>query len=81
MDRVRSHLEAELQNLEAEKNRVIEEAFIRAESEMKAVHENLAGETPVPVHTETPEVAKNCGSSRSPSEPSGSTASAENTYL
>lgn len=34
-----------MQNLEEEKNRVIEEAFIRAESEMKAVHENLAGQT------------------------------------
>lgn len=33
-----------MQNLEEEKNRVIEEAFIRAESEMKAVHENLAGQ-------------------------------------
>ncbi|XP_053710572.1 kinesin-like protein KIFC3 isoform X7 [Synchiropus splendidus] len=43
MQRAQSHLEAEMQNLEEEKNRVIEEAFIRAESEMKAVHENLAG--------------------------------------
>ncbi|XP_026769427.1 kinesin-like protein KIFC3 isoform X3 [Pangasianodon hypophthalmus] len=43
MERTRSQLEAEIQNLEEEKNRVIEEAFIRAESEMKAVHENLAG--------------------------------------
>lgn len=37
-----------MQNLEEEKNRVIEEAFIRAESEMKAVHENLAGQLPLP---------------------------------
>ncbi|TWW67556.1 Kinesin-like protein KIFC3 [Takifugu flavidus] len=43
MARAQGHLEAEMQNLEEEKNRVIEEAFIRAESEMKAVHENLAG--------------------------------------
>lgn len=43
MERNRSQLEAEIQNLEVEKNRVIEEAFVRAESEMKAVHENLAG--------------------------------------
>uniref|UniRef100_A0A8B9L4F2 Kinesin-like protein n=1 Tax=Astyanax mexicanus TaxID=7994 RepID=A0A8B9L4F2_ASTMX len=43
MERAQGQLEAELQNLEEEKNRVIEEAFIRAESEMKAVHENLAG--------------------------------------
>ncbi|KAM6942763.1 kinesin-like protein KIFC3 [Xenentodon cancila] len=43
MERAQSQLEAEMQNLEEEKNRVIEEAFIRAESEMKAVHENLAG--------------------------------------
>lgn len=45
MARAQGHLEAEMQNLEEEKNRVIEEAFIRAESEMKAVHENLAGQT------------------------------------
>lgn len=38
-----------MQNLEEEKNRVIEEAFIRAESEMKAVHENLAGQSELPV--------------------------------
>ncbi|XP_053356181.1 kinesin-like protein KIFC3 isoform X2 [Clarias gariepinus] len=43
MERTRSQLETEIQTLEEEKNRVIEEAFIRAESEMKAVHENLAG--------------------------------------
>ncbi|XP_065808686.1 kinesin-like protein KIFC3 isoform X4 [Labrus bergylta] len=43
MERAQGQLEAEMQNLEEEKNRVIEEAFIRAESEMKAVHENLAG--------------------------------------
>ncbi|XP_029702182.1 kinesin-like protein KIFC3 isoform X1 [Takifugu rubripes] len=43
MARAQGQLEAEMQNLEEEKNRVIEEAFIRAESEMKAVHENLAG--------------------------------------
>lgn len=43
MERTRSRLEGEIQNLEEEKNRVVEEAFIRAESEMKAVHENLAG--------------------------------------
>lgn len=44
MQRAQGQLEAEMQNLEEEKNRVIEEAFIRAESEMKAVHKNLAGE-------------------------------------
>lgn len=43
MKRAQGRLEAEMQNLEEEKNRVIEEAFIRAESEMKAVHQNLAG--------------------------------------
>uniref|UniRef100_A0A665TFF5 Kinesin-like protein n=1 Tax=Echeneis naucrates TaxID=173247 RepID=A0A665TFF5_ECHNA len=43
MERAQGHLEAEMQNLEDEKNRVIEEAFVRAEREMKAVHENLAG--------------------------------------
>lgn len=43
MERAQGQLEVEMQHLEDEKNRVIEEAFIRAESEMKAVHENLAG--------------------------------------
>ncbi|KAK0150670.1 Kinesin-like protein KIFC3 [Merluccius polli] len=43
MERAQGHLEAEMQSLEEEKNRVIEEAFVRAESEMKVVHENLAG--------------------------------------
>ncbi|XP_068438710.1 kinesin-like protein KIFC3 isoform X2 [Clinocottus analis] len=43
MERAQGQLEVEMQNLEEEKNRVIEESFIRAESEMKAVHENLAG--------------------------------------
>lgn len=43
MERCQGQLEAEMQTLEEEKNRVIEEAFIRAESEMKAVHQNLAG--------------------------------------
>ncbi|XP_029000357.1 kinesin-like protein KIFC3 isoform X3 [Betta splendens] len=43
MARAQGQLEVEMQNLEEEKNREIEEAFIRAESEMKAVHENLAG--------------------------------------
>ncbi|XP_059362007.1 kinesin-like protein KIFC3 isoform X2 [Carassius carassius] len=43
MERAQGQLEAEMQSLEEEKNRVIEEAFTRAESEMKAVHENLAG--------------------------------------
>lgn len=49
MERAQGQLEVEMQNLEEEKNRVIEEAFIRAESEMKAVHENLAGQTLFPV--------------------------------
>lgn len=54
MERAQGQLEAEMQNLEEEKNRVIEEAFIRAESEMKAVHENLAGQTPFPVSCRCP---------------------------
>ncbi|XP_042336713.1 kinesin-like protein KIFC3 isoform X3 [Sceloporus undulatus] len=33
----------EMQNMEEDKNRAIEEAFSRAQVEMKAVHENLAG--------------------------------------
>ncbi|KAL4613647.1 kinesin-like protein KIFC3 isoform X1 [Arapaima gigas] len=43
IERCHCQLEAEMQNLEEEKNRIIEEAFIKAESEMKAVHKNLAG--------------------------------------
>ncbi|KAK1161924.1 kinesin-like protein KIFC3 isoform X4 [Acipenser oxyrinchus oxyrinchus] len=43
IERTQGELVDELQCLEEEKNRVIEEAFVRAESEMKAVHENLAG--------------------------------------
>ncbi|XP_054626000.1 kinesin-like protein KIFC3 isoform X4 [Dunckerocampus dactyliophorus] len=43
MERAQKQLDAELVHLKEEKNRMIEEAFIRAESEMKAVHENLAG--------------------------------------
>ncbi|XP_051787461.1 kinesin-like protein KIFC3 isoform X3 [Erpetoichthys calabaricus] len=43
IERTRGELVDEMQSLEEEKNRVIEEAFVRAESEMKAVHENLAG--------------------------------------
>nr|XP_057944377.1 kinesin-like protein KIFC3 isoform X2 [Doryrhamphus excisus] len=43
MERAQKQLDAELLHLKEEKNRVIEEAFIRAESQMKAVHENLAG--------------------------------------
>ncbi|XP_058848757.1 kinesin-like protein KIFC3 isoform X6 [Acipenser ruthenus] len=43
IERSQGELVDELQCLEEEKNRVIEEAFVRAESEMKAVHENLAG--------------------------------------
>ncbi|XP_059926859.1 kinesin-like protein KIFC3 isoform X4 [Gadus macrocephalus] len=43
MERAQGQLEVEMQSLEEEKNRVIEEAFVRAESEMKAVHDNLAG--------------------------------------
>ncbi|XP_048887388.1 kinesin-like protein KIFC3 isoform X2 [Brienomyrus brachyistius] len=43
IERCQGQLEVEMQILEEEKNRVIEEAFVRAESEMKAVHQNLAG--------------------------------------
>ncbi|XP_008308086.1 kinesin-like protein KIFC3 isoform X3 [Cynoglossus semilaevis] len=43
LQRAQGQLEVEMQNLEEEKNKVIEEAFMRAESQMKAVHENLAG--------------------------------------
>ncbi|XP_061731647.1 kinesin-like protein KIFC3 isoform X2 [Nerophis ophidion] len=43
MERAQKHMDAELVHLKEEKDRVIEEAFVRAESEMKAVHDNLAG--------------------------------------
>lgn len=50
MERAQGQLEVELQTLEEEKNRIIEEAFIRAESEMKSVHENLAGQSQTNTH-------------------------------
>lgn len=43
VERTQAQLEVEMQNLEEEKNRVIEEVFSRAQSEMEAVHQNLAG--------------------------------------
>ncbi|ETE65194.1 Kinesin-like protein KIFC3, partial [Ophiophagus hannah] len=39
----REQMLEEMQNMEEDKNRAIEEAFARAQLEMKAVHENLAG--------------------------------------
>ncbi|XP_064414517.1 kinesin-like protein KIFC3 [Latimeria chalumnae] len=42
LERTRGELVEEMQAMKAEKNRVIEEAYVRAQ-EMKAVHENLAG--------------------------------------
>uniref|UniRef100_A0A3Q2YP35 Kinesin-like protein n=1 Tax=Hippocampus comes TaxID=109280 RepID=A0A3Q2YP35_HIPCM len=43
MARARRQLDAELLSLKEEKERVVREAFVRAESQMKAVHDNLAG--------------------------------------
>ncbi|XP_043937456.1 kinesin-like protein KIFC3 isoform X2 [Protopterus annectens] len=43
LDKTRGQMVEEIQTMEDEKNRVIEEAFSRAQTEMKAVHENLAG--------------------------------------
>ncbi|XP_061669395.1 kinesin-like protein KIFC3 isoform X2 [Syngnathoides biaculeatus] len=43
MTRAHKQLDAELLQLKEEKERVIHEAFLRAESQMKAVHDNLAG--------------------------------------
>ncbi|KAJ7401106.1 Kinesin-like protein KIFC3 [Pitangus sulphuratus] len=40
---LRAQMLEEMQAMEEEKNRAIEEAFSRAQVEMKAVHENLAG--------------------------------------
>ncbi|KAG8143834.1 hypothetical protein E2320_000985 [Naja naja] len=40
---LRAQMLEEMQNMEEDKNRAIEEAFGRAQLEMKAVHENLAG--------------------------------------
>ncbi|XP_049574481.1 kinesin-like protein KIFC3 isoform X2 [Syngnathus scovelli] len=43
MERAHKRLDGELLRLKEEKERVIQEAFVRAESQMKAVHDNLAG--------------------------------------
>ncbi|XP_007902856.2 kinesin-like protein KIFC3 isoform X1 [Callorhinchus milii] len=43
LERTRGEMLEELQSMEEEKNCAIEEAFLRAQSEMKAVHENLNG--------------------------------------
>lgn len=44
LERTHGQMLEEMQNMEDDKNRAIEEAFARAQVEMKAVHENLAGE-------------------------------------
>lgn len=46
LERAHGQMLEEMQSLEEDKNRAIEEAFARAQVEMKAVHENLAGESP-----------------------------------
>ncbi|XP_077418890.1 kinesin-like protein KIFC3 isoform X2 [Vanacampus margaritifer] len=43
MGRAQKRLDGELLQLKEEKERVVREAFVRAESQMKAVHANLAG--------------------------------------
>ncbi|XP_061450360.1 kinesin-like protein KIFC3 isoform X2 [Rhineura floridana] len=43
LERANEQMLEEMQNMEEDKNRAIEEAFARAQVEMKAVHENLAG--------------------------------------
>ncbi|XP_074141970.1 kinesin-like protein KIFC3 isoform X3 [Sminthopsis crassicaudata] len=43
LERAHGQMLEEMQNMEEDKNRAIEEAFARAQVEMKAVHENLAG--------------------------------------
>ncbi|XP_077448446.1 kinesin-like protein KIFC3 isoform X2 [Stigmatopora argus] len=42
-ERARKRLDGELLRLKEEKERVVEEAFVRAESQMEAVRDNLAG--------------------------------------
>lgn len=43
LEQSREQMLEEMQNMEEDKNRAIEEAFAQAQLEMKAVHENLAG--------------------------------------
>uniref|UniRef100_A0A8D0L5S6 Kinesin-like protein n=1 Tax=Sphenodon punctatus TaxID=8508 RepID=A0A8D0L5S6_SPHPU len=43
LERAQEQMLEEMQTMEDDKNRAIEEAFARAQVEMKAVHENLAG--------------------------------------
>lgn len=45
LERAHGQMLEEMQSMEEDKNRAIEEAFARAQVEMKAVHENLAGES------------------------------------
>lgn len=45
LERAHGQMLEEMQSLEEDKNRAVEEAFARAQVEMKAVHENLAGES------------------------------------
>ncbi|XP_054855771.1 kinesin-like protein KIFC3 [Eublepharis macularius] len=43
LERTHEQMLEEMQSMEEDKNKAIEEAFARAQTEMKAVHENLAG--------------------------------------
>lgn len=55
LERAHGQMLEEMQSLEEDKNRAIEEAFARAQVEMKAVHENLAGEPEAgPAHPHGP---------------------------
>lgn len=55
LERAHGQMLEEMQSLEEDKNRAIEEAFARAQVEMKAVHENLAGEPEAgPAHPHPP---------------------------
>lgn len=55
LERAHGQMLEEMQSLEEDKNRAIEEAFARAQVEMKAVHENLAGEREAdPAHPHPP---------------------------
>lgn len=70
LERAHGQMLEEMQSLEEDKNRAIEEAFARAQVEMKAVHENLAGEPAgwglgLP-HTEAPRPLAPCRLHTSP---------------
>lgn len=51
LEQAQEQMLEEMQTMEEDKNKAIEEAFARAQIEMKAVHENLAGKRTLSLRT------------------------------